>query len=310
MLRSLVGSEMCIRDRDVNKFMVDFGVHVPSMLVDDGSGGSDMLAVVVLKLLSCVCERSPNAAKAVSSRALIDHLATKLKLPSINVHVVSLLLRLLQSADEETVKYAVVSHKLVPTCIGIVNRNLQDWEVMEAVLTPTAELFFFIICAAVRNPTSDVALLCGHFVAGANTTPVESILLRICVDHVESAASDCAASCVFMLCQLFNEARQLLITPRIMALLREILDAACRVDSEPRDTRVSQSIAGNPAAACVVAPHTAIPIIRALIVVTKVSPAALQSDELLLMQLQGIQETTPHPQLQTTTRDLLAVVFS
>ena len=295
--------------QDVNKFMADFAVHIPALLAEDGSGGSEMVSVVVLKLLSCVCERSPSAAKAVTSKALIDHLAVKLKQPPINVHVVSLLLRLLQSADDETVKYAVVSHKLVPTCIGVASKNLQDWEVMEAVLTPTAELFFFIICVAVRNPTSDVALLSGHFVAGVNT-PLEYILLRICADHVDSAASDCAASCVFMLCQLFNEARQLLVSPRVMSLLREILDAACRVEDQPRDTRSSQSVVGNPAAACVVAPHTAIPLIRALMVVTKLNPAAIQSDELLLMQLQGILETTPHPQLQGVTRDLLAVAFN
>eukprot|EP00744_Colponema_vietnamica_P008433 GILI01012031.1.p1 GENE.GILI01012031.1~~GILI01012031.1.p1 ORF type:complete len:938 (+),score=205.14 GILI01012031.1:74-2815(+) len=309
-----------------------------------------MLVTMTLKVLSLLSDTCPGLTNEVRTTNLVDQLMSFLKVPALqmNNHALQLLLRLLKAAPAETqvvanastsnsrigavasahntftaidltlMKYCVTKHHLLQWAMQSATKSLPDWDTLEDIITALMEIVFLVVYSAAQNTSSEMAMVCGHLVAGADTTPVESLLLKICVQHPSAvSAADCASSCVFLLVGLFEEARKLLVRPRVLTQIREVLNQTCFVESdlEAEAKLISKSTNRSFAADAGVSqraiyPHVATPLLQSLVVLARVTgPAELHCDELLLMQIQKIADTCPNAQLVTLSKELVGYLF-
>ena len=233
--------------------------------------------------------------------------------------------------DLAMLRHCVTRHQLLQWSMGAALQCLSDWHSLEAIASSLMEIVFLVVYAASQNTASEMAMVCGHLVAGGDATPVESLLLKICVEHPSAAtAADCAASCVFLLVGLFEEARRLLVRPRVLTQIREVLSKTCLSpsstgdgeeededgDGRGRGVASSRHLAPSAAGGALrcgggVYPHVAAPLLQSLVVLARVGgPEQLQRDELLLMQAQRIAEACPSPQLAALCAELVGYLLA
>lgn len=268
----------------VNQFMQSIVPLTPGLLND-----GEPIPLYTLKLISMCCERSPTVTLYFMDPTLIETLLLFLnpEHPSSSVYVVRMLLRILQCGGDEKIAFAV-ERSLIPTLLKCMRTAHADgtWDTFGE---PCFEMAFFILCAAVNDPSSAVAQQASHFIIDRN---LEVLFFPMCSARM-GTSSECAASSVFLLTQLFSEARQAMLQPSTLSVLRDIFSV------------VEEATV-----------HTVLPLVRALLLCTSVCSASselktLQQNEPLLVVIQALAESdSPNSaELAAQASELLQLLY-
>lgn len=267
----------------VNQFVTSMIPLVPSLLRDN-----EPIPLYTMKLLSMCCDRSPTLTVQLGEAPdTIDLLLLFLEAshPSNSVYVVRLLLRILQCGGDETVRVAVeksLIERLLQTMLMAKQQGALD-----TFAEPCFELVFFILCAAVNEPQSIVAQLSSHFIIEQR---LETLFFYVCTSS-PGAAAECAASSVFLLTQLFSEARQAMLLPACLGCCRELFSAL---------EETSQ--------------HTVLPLLRSLLLCVAASTSKaeikyIQQNEPLLVVIHALSESSLSSDIASVASEVLQALY-
>lgn len=275
-------ASVCPVVTSINEFMASIVPCIAQLLED-----AEPTPLYTLKLLSVCCERSPTVTMHLLMQSFVEKLLVFLDPdhPSNSVYVVQILLRVLQCGGDEMILFAA-QRSMVPKLLATMHRSIDDAS-LESYTDPCFEIVFFFLCSAVNDATSVVAQQASHFIVNRE---LETVFFPRCAMK-QGAPSECAASSIFLLTQLFSEARSAMLQPTTLSTLREIFSS---VDEG--------------------SVHTVLPLVRALILCATAakSPSeirALQQDEPLLVFLQAMAESAIDDELASQTSELLQLLY-
>lgn len=266
----------------VNQFVTSMVPQVPQLLRDN-----EPIPLYTMKLLSMCCDRSPTLTMQFTDEPTIELLLSFLEAshPSNSVYVVRLLLRILQCGGAEKMHVAV-EKALVQRLLQTMTRAKEEGS-LDTFAEPCFELVFFILCTAVTDPQTLVAQQSSHFIMEQR---LETLFFSACMS-THGGAAECAASSIYLLTQLFSEARQAILLPACLGYCRDLFSA---VDESSL--------------------HTVLPLLRALLLcvsasVSKNELKPLQRNEPLLVVLHGLSESTLSADLASVASELLQALY-
>jgi serine/threonine-protein kinase ULK4 len=266
----------------VNQFVSSMIPRVPHLLRDN-----EPIPLYTMKLLSMCCDRSPTLTLQLNDAATMKLLLSFLdpSHASNSVYVVRLLLRILQCGGDDVMRVAV-EDSLIQRLLLTMTMSKQEGA-LDTFAEPCFELVFFILCAAVNVPQSLVAQLSSHFIVEQR---LETLFFHACTS-LPGAAAECAASSIYLLTQLFSEARQAILLPACLGSCRELFSA------------VEESSL-----------HTVLPLLRSLLLcvaasTSKAEVRPLQQNEPLLVVLHALSESTLSADLASVASEILQALY-
>ena len=267
----------------VNEFIIKHVVPLLPQLLDDG----EPIPLYALKLLSTCAERSPTVVSHCMSDFFVGKLLDFLdsRQHSSSVHVLRLLLRVLQTGGVKVIAQAT-GLELVPKLLRAVQyAKAND---LDSFFDPAFEIIFFVLCSAISDPASQIAQQSSYFIIDHQ---LEQLFLPMCAAR-QGTSSECAAASIFLLTQLFAEARQALLQPSTLSDIRNIMTDV----DEPSS-------------------HVVLPLVRSLLLcVTSAATVddivPLQQDEPLLVLLQVIAQSSVNGDLSATAAELLTTLYN
>ncbi|CUG87382.1 protein kinase, putative [Bodo saltans] len=266
----------------VNQFVTSLIPRVPHLLRDN-----EPIPLYTMKLLSMCCDRSPTLTLQLNDSTTLKLLLSFLdpSHPSNSVYVVRLLLRILQCSGDDVMRLAV-EDSLIQRLLLTMTMSKQEGA-LDTFAEPCFELVFVILCAAVNEPQSQVAQLSSHFIVEQR---LESLFFFTCTSSL-GAAAECAASSVYLLTQLFSEARQAILQPACLGACRELFSS------------VEESSL-----------HTVLPLLRSLLLCVAASSSKaevrpLQQNEPLLVVLHTLSESTLSTDLASVASEILQALY-
>lgn len=244
-------------------------------------GDSEPIPLYTLKLLSACCERSTAILSRYGTAPLVTTLvefASRRGESKNSIYALTLLLRVLQFGGE-----AHVVHACHQNLVGCIAHEITEAAAasQDQYLEACTETMFYVLSHAERLP---------HLISDCMPWLhlLSPVLLPLCADR--QSYSECAASSVQKLVQLYPEARALLLDPSSFANLRQVLG--------DYDESAAQVI---------------IPMLRALLIAVsggdKEAVRGLQRDDMVLVQLQVLSQSAESRQLSQLAAEVLAAVY-